>query len=512
MNQRPSWADPKWGSWADFPDPIPEEKIRSTVETEVLVVGAGIAGVTAALRAAQKGARVAVVEKTHKWNARGGNLGVPGSKFLTSQGITIDKEAFGREWVKRCGSRCDERVLWLYINHAEEAMNWLLDIMTRDNLTRPIVQGAVYHGETYREWPGSHRFFDGPMAKKGMRPGAADCVAEMYRLSLELGVTYYFNTPAEQLIKENGRVTGLIAKGEEGYVRFLASRGVVLATGDIGGNREMCADLAPDANRAIKNVYTPVGANTGDGHRMGLWAGGFFDGDHLPTMIHPQFPCVRSYCFLFVNHRGERFMNEDTWVQGKCQQILYQGRDYAWSIIDGDWEKKVPRTLPYGGGIFWDQDRDIHDEWNVENDREALARGERAGVVLHADTLEELAEKMGVPADAFVKTVKRYNELCEKGKDEDLGKRRELMIPIDKPPFTALKYGATLLVVVGGLRVNDHLQVITPELEPIPGLYAVGNAGGGRYGVDYPLVVPGNSHGSAMTLGYMVGEFLTGRE
>ncbi len=512
MASRPEWANPKWGDWSDYPDPIPEEQIKSTIEREVVIVGAGLSGVTAALRAAQNGATVAVIEKTGKWNARGGNLGVPESKFLTSQGITIDKEAFAREWVKRCGSRCDERVLWLYINHAGEAMNWLLDIMTRDGLTRPVVQGANYQGETYRELPGSHRFFDGPLAKKGARPGATDCVAEMYRLSLELGVEYCFNCPGQQLIKENGRVTGVIAKGPDGYVKLLASKGVILATGDIGGNREMCADLAPDANRAIVNVYTPVGANTGDGHRMGLWAGGFFDADHLPTMIHPQFPCVRSYCFLFVNQKGERFMNEDTWIQGKCQQILYQNQSTAWSIIDGDWEKKVPRTLPYGGGIFWDQDKELGDAWNVELDREALARGEKNGSVLHADTLEELAEKMGVPADRFTATVKRYNELCEKGKDEDLGKRRELMIPLDKAPYTAIKYGATLLVVVGGLRVNSRLQVIDTELDPIPGLYAVGNVAGGRYGVDYPLVVPGNSHGSAMTFGYMAGEFITGKQ
>ena len=167
------------------------------MQAEVVVVGAGIAGVTAALRAAQNGARVAVVEKTGKWNARGGNLGVPESWFMRSKGIELDKEAFAREWVKRCGTRCDERVLWLYVNHAGEAMDWLLDMVTKDNLTRPIIQGAIYHGETYRELPGSHRFFDGPYARKGARAGATDCVGEMYRLSLELGVEYYFNCPGE---------------------------------------------------------------------------------------------------------------------------------------------------------------------------------------------------------------------------------------------------------------------------------------------------------------------------
>ena len=512
MGKKPEWGNPRWGDWAGFPDPIPEEEIVRTVETEVLVVGAGIAGVTAALRSAENGAKVVVAEKTGKWNARGGNLGVPESRLLREKGIEIDKEAFAREWVKRCGTLCDERVLWLYINHAGEAMDWLLDKMTRENLTRPIVQGCNYHAETYREEPGSHRFFDGPMHRNGARAGAPDCVAEMYRQSVELGVEYYFNCPGEQLIKENGRVAGLLAKSAEGYVRFLAEKGVILATGDIGGNPDMCADLAPSVSRCCANVYTPKGANTGDGHRMGLWAGGFFDGDHLPTMIHPQWPCLRSYCFLFVNQKGERFMNEDTWVQGKCEQILYQNRSTAWSIIDGDWERKVKATLPYGGGMFWDQDHELGDEWDPELDRIDLAKGERAGSVLKADTLEELAEKMGVPKESFLATVERYNALCAAGKDTDLGKRKELLLPIEQGPYMALKYGATMLVVVGGLRVNNRLQVIDPELDPIPGLYAIGNVGGGRYGVSYPLVVPGNSHGTALTFGYMAGEFITGKQ
>ena len=512
MNCKPSWGNPRWGDWANFPDPVPEEQICKTVHSEVVIVGAGIAGVTAALRAAQNGAKVAVVEKTGKWNAHGGNVGVAESRYMREKGIELDKEAFAREWVKRCGSRCDERVLWLYINHSGEAMDWLLDIVTRDDLTRPILQGCLYQGETYLELPGSHRFFDGPMAKKGARAGATDCVAEMYRLSLELGVEYYFNCPGEQLIKENGAVVGLLAKGEEGYVRFLAEKGVILATGDIGGNREMCEDLAPDANRCCVNTYFPKGANTGDGHRMGLWAGGFFEADHLPAMIHPQAPGGDSFAFLFVNRRGERFMNEDTWVQGKCMQVLYQNQSMAWSVFDSDWETKVPATLPYAGGMFWDYDRELGEEWHPDYDRAHIESGLRGGWVVKADTLEELAEKMELPTDTFVATVERYNALCRQGKDVDLGKRRELLIAIDKPPFYGMKYGATLLVVVGGLRVNGRLQVIDSSLAPIPGLYAIGNVGGGRYGVDYPLVVPGNSNGSAMVFGYMAGEFITGKQ
>ncbi|MBQ4369873.1 MAG: FAD-dependent oxidoreductase [Oscillospiraceae bacterium] len=513
MAERAKWASGKWGSWADIPEAIPEEKISERVSGEVVIVGAGVSGMAAALRAAQLGQDVIVLERGKTWSGRGGNFGVPESSFLRSQGIEIDKEAFVREWVKRCGSRCDEKIVWLYVNNSLEAMDWLFDIMTKDGRTRPIVQGAIYRGETYRELPGSHRFMDGPMAKKGMRPGGADVVNALYELAVEAGVRFYFSTRGEQLFKENGRVAGVIASREDGsYIKFSAEKGVVLATGDISGNPEMLEDLCPDAEKCIKKIYFPVGQNTGDGHRMGLWAGGMFDNVPFPLMVHPQYPALRNYCFLFVNHRGERFMNEDNYVQGKCNAIFRQNRPFAWSIIDSAWAEKVPLTLPYGGGIFWDQDRDIKDAWSAEEDRGALERSEKAGALLKADTIEELAEKMGVPAENLKKTFERYNELSRAGKDLDFGKRRELLIPLDTPPYMALKFGAALLTTVGGLKTDERLRVVDGDLDPIPGLYAVGNAGGGRYGMDYPLVVPGSSHGTALVFGYLAAEFIAGRK
>jgi len=507
---RPEHANKKWGSWADYPEIIPEDKITCVTESEVVIVGAGIAGMTAAYRAAQNGANVVVIERGNKWSGRGGNIGVPESSFLASKGVHLDREAFVREWIKRCANRCDEKTVWLFANHSAEAMDWLFDIMTKDGLTKPVLQGAVYRGDTYREYTGSHRFMDGPMARKGMRAGGgADVVAELYRLSLEKGVRFYFNTRGEQLIKENDRVIGVIASGENGYEKFMASKGVILATGDIGGNKEMCEDLCPSALECITSVYTPVGQNTGDGHRMGLWAGGLFEAAPFPAMMHPQYPAARNYCFLFVNHKGERFMNEDNYIQGKCLAIMRQRRSYAWSIIDSEWETKVPQTLPYGGGIFWDQDRDVNDEWDPEIDKGTLKRAEKIGALVSADTIEELAEKMEVPVETLKQTFERYNEMVAQGKDTDFGKRKELLIPLDKPPYTALKFGSALLVVVGGLRVNSRLQVIDSELDPIEGLYAVGNVCGGRYGSDYPMLTPGNSHGSAVVFGYMAAEFIT---
>ena len=509
---RPEGASPVWGAWADMPEPVNEQDVKKRYTCSVLIIGAGIAGMTAAARAAQNGEDVLVIERGKKWSGRGGNIGVPDSSYLRSRGYELDKAEFVREWVKRCANRCDERIVWLFVNNSREAMDWLFEIMTENNLTEPAIQGAIYKGETYRENPGSHRFLNGPTGMKGPEAGGGiEANVQLEKLALEHGAHFMFGMRGEQLIKENGRVTGAYASGADGLIEIRASKGVILATGGIGGNREMCADLCPAANRCAKNVYTPVGQNTGDGHRMGLWAGGIFEDAPFPAIMHPQAFAMRNYCFLFVNHKGERFMNEDSYIQGKCLNLLRQRDGWAWSIIDSAWKEKVPETLEYGGGIFWDHDRELFELWTPDDDIRALKMAENAGYLLRADTPEELAEKMGVPKEAFAATFARYNSLAESGRDEDFGKRPELLIPLDTPPYMALKFGPALLAVVGGLRTDTRLRVVDSALEPIEGLYAIGNAGGGRYGTDYPMLIPGSSHGSAVVFGYLAADFISGK-
>ncbi|MBE6913833.1 MAG: FAD-dependent oxidoreductase [Ruminococcaceae bacterium] len=501
--------DPRWGDWAEKPGPIAETEIVSRSKCDVLILGAGISGMACALRAAQKGLKVAVMEKNAKWSARGGNIGVSGSAYMKSLGYENDIPAMVREWIKRCGNRCDEQLVWLYFNKSPEAMDWLLDIVTAPEYgARPELQACIYKGETYRENFGSHRLFDGPMAKKGLRPGAADAVYAMYCEALKLGAEFMFNCSACSLLQENGRVVGAVGKTAEGYVSVKSATGVVIATGDIGGNDEMCADLAPLANRCPK-IYSPAGCNTGDGHRLGLWAGGVLENGPFPLMLHPQAYFFANFCFLFVDRKGRRFMNEDNYIQGKCNLLLSRGESYAWSIIDSAWPEKVPATLPYGGGIFWDIDHGPDDcEFPTEKFSGMLERGLRAGTVVCADSLKELAEKMGVPAWDFEAAVQRYRAMVASGRDEDFGKRSELLIDIDKPPYYALKFGPAVLAVVGGLRVDAGMHVLDENSDQIAGLYAIGNAAGGRYGVDYPMLIPGNSHGTALTFGYLLGGYL----
>jgi hypothetical protein len=154
----------------------------------------------------------------------------------------------------------------------------------------------------------------------------------------------------------------------------------------------------------------------------------------------------------------------------------------------------------------------MDEEWTPGQDIEALEDNIKKGFAFKANTLDELAAKMKVPADALKKTVARYNELVKKGVDEDFGKRKELLFPIEKPPLYAGLMKSALLATTSGLRVNTNLEVLDEHDEPLGGLYAVGNVQGDMFAVDYPTVFPGLSHSRCVTFGRLVGLRLAGKE
>ena len=128
------------------------------------------------------------------------------------------------------------------------------------------------------------------------------------------------------------------------------------------------------------------------------------------------------------------------------------------------------------------------------------------GYVIQADTLEELAEKLNIPADTFVATVKRYNELAANGKDEDFGKPAYRMIALDTPPFYGARQAATILCTLDGLRINTNMNVLDTEGEPIEGLYAAGDCSGGFFAHNYPEYIVGVAIGRTLTFGRIAGQ------
>ena len=425
-----------------------------------------------------------------------------GLSVMRKLGIKIDKQEFARRWMHTSGSRVNEDLLWLFINKSEEAVLWLLDLAKGEAELR--LYGGYYKGPQFTEYAATH-FFEKKEGSKYKTFGAFLFCEILQEVILEGGNRIIRNTRAEYLEKDQGRVTAFIAKGNDGkYRRFKGKKAVILATGDIGGDPEMLAKYCPLALKPKKNGYFPAGLNTGDGHKMAYWVGAAMEEPSWALSLHLISYAMYSFFFLHVNRRGERFMNEDTWSQAKAIRILMQPQwgdgDWAFSVFDSKWFDEIGERVHLAGGQFTEPLlAEYGQPWDESNGvREAIDAYIRKGACHVADTLEELAEKMEVPVDTFVTTVNRYNELYRLGTDLDYGKRSELLTSIDKPPYYALKFGPAILNVFGGALTDTKMRILDRELNPIPGLYAVGNVAGGLHGVDYPLLLNGNSHTRAL--------------
>ncbi len=499
-------------SWEVKPEAITD--IAKTVDTEILVVGGGYAGCATAAAAAEKGAKVILIEKDSKLHGNGvGGTGVMGSRILDKAGIKIDKVDAQKRWVKTCGGRCRESLVATFMRESEDAMNWLLDIAEPDGCGVLITQNHS-NDPVHKEDQTYHMLYGGTTFDE---VGMTVLTPHLLRKHAEkFGAEFVYNTAAEQLVQdESGKVTGVVCKTEEGYVQYNASKGVVLATGDISYNKEMMEYFAPIGNETMLKL-NGAPTDTGDGHLMASWAGAALQEGPWPTMMHPQAAGMFSGAFLFVSPEGKRFMNEGTWVQGKCVGIMRQAKaKYAFSIFDKNFQQDVVNDLPYGGGMFWDSFRGLGTTY--EDGAAAMADTVANGLendpsnYFKADTLEELADMIGVDKDTFLATCERYNAMVDAGEDSDFYKDKEFLHPLKEAPFYATRIGAGLLAVVGGVHVNDDWQCLTADDQPIDGLYAVGNVSGDMYAYDYPINVMGNSHGRCLVSGKHVGDLLASK-
>jgi succinate dehydrogenase/fumarate reductase flavoprotein subunit len=503
----------RW-SWETPPEPISEDQISETVEADTIIIGGGISGLATAAHATELGLHVIVIEKTGGFVAHGGEVASVGSSVQRANGVNIDKKQFARDWIHMSGSRVNEDLLWLFINRSEEAFEWILELGGDDVYTD--LYGGYYKGSDFTEYPGAHHVYKKPGSKRFKFTGALMICEMLHNVTVEGGGKVIRNTQALRLEKEDGNVSAVLAKSKDGkIIRYKGNRGVVLATGDISGDSEMLEAYSPWGLLPRKTSAWPVGSNTGDGHKMGYWAGGKFENAPWALSLHMTGYAAFMNFMLHVNPRGNRFMNEDQWTGGKSARILMQpGGDYAWAVFDAKWYEDSAQGAKYHGGQAFDPMIIYGQEWDnpVNRSRQSLEKYIEKGYAFRSDTIEDLAKKIDVPAENLTAAVKRYNEIYELGEDLDYGKRSELLTSIVEPPYYAVKFGPALLNVFGGLETDVKLRVLNENRDPLGGLLAVGMIAGGLYGVDYPLLLSGNSHGRCLTWGRVAAETLANGE
>lgn len=497
------------------------------VTAEVIVVGAGNAGCAAAASLADNNVQTVVIEQQNVIHGQGGGIGMVNTKFVQSlvddgklDGLT-DVVEHQNIWVQRCGSRVNEKLVSMWFNNSPATGEWLIDKCAEYGVV-PISFRAHAPKAIIPETYDYHMFFGvGDFQfddKCGYFAASNVCYTDAQRADKhEKPAVFFFNTKAQDLLVEDGRVVGVFAERGGELWLFRGTKGVILATGGIHEDPEMTAYYCDDyVNRVQRCEHGPAGFSTGDGHKMGLWVGGKMqEGGPFPLMLHPQANAMFHGCFPFVNTNGERFMNEGTWVQGKSMNIMNQPGNIAYSIFDKNYGEYNVKSLEggTGGGMFWDSMAGSIGQAFAPEDVIPTVESDIAnGNTLVADTLEELAEKIGCPVDIFVETIKRYNEMVAQKFDDDFHKPVEFLYPVNEGPFYAAKIGVALLAIVGGLSVNTDLQVLNNDKQAIPGLYATGNTSGDLYAIDYPINCAGNSNGRCFIWGYLLGKILAGKE
>lgn len=509
----------KQWSWETKPAPIPAAEIKKTIETEVLVIGAGLAGTVAALSADEAGASVIIIDKNEVPAARGGHITACGTRFQKEHSINVDYRQVIRRLIYWAQGRVKEDLIWLFTEKSGSCFDWVYDQVADKGLKVAIWDG-YFKGPDYTEYPVTHFYYkDGSnfIYQNGVIEGAGNVVLieALEEVINEKGIQIDYKTPAVQLVRDgDGPVTGVIAGEKGSYTQYNASKGVIICTGDYASDQEMIERYDPFALKADSQIYFPNKCNTGDLHKQAMWVGAAMQKvEPHAAVIHLE-SGAQSYGFLHVNALGQRYMNEDVNTQSKSCVKEYQPEGITFTIYDADGLEQVEDQINngLGGGLFFGQTfMRLGTKFDMEAEKEVQDMQVENGKILKADTLEDLAQQMGVPADNFLATVEHYNKLAADKNDKDFGKRAELLTPVVKPPFFAGKLISTILTMVGGLRTDTNLNVLDEDDKPIERLYVAGAAAGDFFANDYPTICPGIGHGRCITFGRLAGLIAAGK-
>lgn len=473
---------------------------EQAISCDVIVVGGGGSGVAAATRAAQKGAKVVLVEKME---ALGGNSYFAGgllsttSKFQRLQGLPDKTEHYIKTNFQKHGYTLNPSLIRRFINNTGTFYEWIADLGFDTENTRYVMDSVVMIKD--RKDPGI-------LNHPAYGPGSiGSTLVDLMASHLHgLGVTVMTSTKVQELIIENGSVAGVMARGMEADYR-ISAKAVVLSTGGFGGNIEMLKKYLPQyfSSDNYFSHYCLL-STTGDGIAMAEKVGAEIGENisvgveamcHIPGTYSVQCLC-KSPKTIIVNGEGKRFIAEDD--TGKGTFVMdKQPEGIGYYLFS---EEKLRETFEDGLKRINFGDREPSWEELLADIPQEIKEGK----ILCGETLSDLAGKIGCQAESLQATLDTYASYIEKGHDDELLKEPEHLVPLGDGKWYAAKLYRKFDVTMGGVSINENLQVIRPDQTVIPGLYATGDTASGWMGKDYgPLF---SSFAWAMNSGYMAGE------
>ena len=522
--------------WLGKEPDIDEAAITATVDTDILIVGAGNGGMFAAAYAAAKGLNFRVIEQNGNVQDTRHWVGAVDGFGAQEQGIKMDRAKLLSEVSRYASGKCDQRVVKTWINESAEMIEFVRSIMEDKYGVKMIY---TYGDEA--KWPAENAEHNTDYMYPEIeytydRSSGAARNELLLQYIQELGYDVDFKTSLAKLEKNSdGRITGIIAQSTEDdhFIRYNANKGVLLACGGFPGNPYMMEQLDP-LGTSVTTACSYSPADKGYGIRAAVWAGANLDKEAAPMLFDrgivapgvdagyvdssssfggKAFPgTVSQYNtgtqpFLKVNRNGERFANESCPYNDIVYAASHQpGRVYA-QIHDANFHEDISRFHTIGCSAMsrnLPQMVDSQMEKHIE-----------AGLMFKCDTLDELADKLGFTGEAketFLATVDRYNELYDKQNDEDFGKPAYRLSAIRQAPFYGCWLGASLLTTEQGIAINEKGQALDTNNNPMEGLYITGDMSGSFFANNYPCLMAGVAMGRTLTFAMKAIKQMAGLE
>ena len=514
--------------WLGKEPDIDETAITETVDTDILIVGAGNGGMFAAAYAAANGLNFRVIEQNANVQDTRHWYGAVDSAAAKEAGEpATDKAKLLSEISRYASGKCDQRVVKTWINESaamhdfmrsilEDKYGWVCDFTSGSEAAWPTENAE--HNTDYLYPVQEHNYMASESASGLPRNEL------LLQYIQELGYDVDFKTSLAKLEKNSeGRITGIIAQSTEDdhFIRYNANKGVLLACGGFPGNPYMMEQLDP-LGTSVTTACSYSPADKGYGIRAAVWAGANLDKEAAPMLFDrgvvapgvdggyvdsdtafggKAFPGkIRQYNpgtqpFLKVNRNGERFANESCPYNDIVYAAAHQpGRVYA-QICDANILEDAKRFHTIGCSA---QTRNGGEKYIQGKMDEAI----EAGALFKCDTLDELADKMGFTGaakDTFLATVERYNELYDKQNDEDFGKPAYRLSAVRTAPFYGCWLGASLLTTEQGIAINEKGQALDNNNQPMEGLYITGDMSGSFFANNYPCLMAGVAMGRTLT-------------
>lgn len=472
------------------------------LETDIVIIAGGPAGLAAAVSAGQNGARTILVDKSNTVggaaNMGMGPLGID-TKIQKENFNNISVEEALRKHMEYTHYRVDEDLVSAYFHRSADTIEWL------QSMGVEFFGAFRYFKESEATWHivKSDNGVIGPRAAGRM----ARILAEKAR---EQGTEIMLETAGVDLIKEGDKVVGAIAVGSDGTEYEIRAKAVIVATGGFIGNAKMVEE---EFGLHLQEDFFPfhMPGLQGDGLKMMWKAGAAKYGLNIEAIY--QVPDNSTWAVLdgvlrqpnlLINQYGERFMDEgamgNTTYTGNA--IALQPGNYAYCIMD----RSILRSYQKNGPDIVDL---VHSPQVFFEFDEVAAKAVEQEYMGYAEgkTVAELAEKIGIDPEVLQMTIDEYNEMCEDGLDSKFHKARKFLHPITgKGGYICGKFYLGAYGTIGGVRINRYGEVLDENQVPIEGLYAAGTDANTIYGDSYNFTLPGNSMGFAVNTGRMAGE------